>query len=266
MRGITRDTIVELKDRKFLWIFGAITVITAVIIFLVSRAQVSIAMQSGGGFGGEDDIASMAGDVLLKGFDYFITVLVFLVVMASAGLIPAALEKGRADFYIAKPIGRRSLLLSKVFGIWMIYGVAIAVCGLFVWAVGGLAFGDFDFGALWILGMGLVALLVWLSITVFVGVWSGSTAMAMMSAIIVWVLQTILGHRDWISLITESKLAIFINDWLYYIVPKPSAMADMAVTLAQGRTVHDWLPLWSSLLFAAVVIGLAVVVFKRKDY
>jgi len=265
MRGITRDTVVELTDRKFLWIFGAITVITAVVIFLVSRAQISIAMQSGGGFA-EEDMASMAGSVLLNAFDYFITVLVFLVVMASAGLIPAALEKGRADFYIAKPVSRRSLLLGKFLGIWLVYGAALSVCSLFVWAVGGLAFGDFDPGALWLLALGLVALFIWLSVTVFVGVWTGSTAMAMMSAIILWVVQTILGHRDWITILTDSKLAVTLNNWLYYIVPKPSAIADMAITLAQGRAIHDWLPLWSSVLFSAVVLGLTVAVFKRKDY
>lgn len=266
MRGITRDTVVELTDRKFLWIFGAITVITALVIFMVSRAEISISMQSGGEIAGGGEIASMAGSVLLKSFDYFVTVIVFLVVMASAGLLPHALERGRADFYIAKPISRRSLLLSKFFGLWSVYGAALTVCGLVVWAVGGLAFGDFSGGALWILALGLVNLFIWLSITVLVGVWTGSSAMALMSAIIVWVVQTILGHRDWISLITDSAFARTINDWLYYIVPKPSAIADIAVTLAKGRTVSDWLPLWSSLLVAGVLVGLAVVVFKRKDY
>jgi len=266
MRGITRDTVVELKDRKFLWIFGAITVITAIMIFLASRAQISLAMQSGGGFGSEDEITSLAGGALLTGFDYFVTVLVFLIVMATAGLIPASLEKGRADFYIAKPLARRSLLLGKFFGIWVVYGAVLSACGLFVWAVGSLSFGGFDPGALWVLVMGLVALFIWLSVTVFVGVWTGSTAMAMMSAIIVWVLQKILSYHDNFQLLSDSKWVRWVSDGLYYVFPKTSAIADLSLTLGQGRTVHDWLPLWSSVLFAIIIMGLAVVIFKRKDY
>jgi ABC-type transport system involved in multi-copper enzyme maturation permease subunit len=223
-------------------------------------------MQSGGGYGPDEDLTSMAGDLLINAFDFFVTVLIFLVVMATAGLVPTLLERGRAEFYIARPYGRRSLLLGKFFAIWVVYGAAMTICSLFVWLVGGVAFGSFSFSALWVLVMALVALFIWLSVTVFVGIWSGSTAMAVMSAVIVWVLQTILAQREWIKLLTDSKLALTLNDWFYYIVPKPSAIADIAVTLASGQAVDDWLPLWSSLLFAVVVLGLAVVVFKRKDY
>lgn len=266
MRGIIGDTLAELRDRKFLWVFGVITFITIVVVVLLSRAEVSFSMESSGGFGVDEGVASVVQQALINAFDFFVTMLLFLVVMATAGLVPGALERGRADFYLARPISRRSLLLNKFFGIWLVYGAAITICGLLLWAVGSLAFGGFDAGALWVLVMGLVALFIWLSVTVFVGVWTGSTALAMMSAVIVWVLQTILSHRDWIKVITDSKIAVTINDWLYYIVPKPSAIADMAIRLAQGRPVDDWLPLWSSLLFAVVLLGLAVVVFKRKDY
>ncbi len=265
MRGITRDTVVELVDRKMLWMFGILTALACLIVFGASKADMTFSMHGASGL--ENDMAqSFISSIAIRAADQLLTFLVFLAVVATAGIIPKFLEKGRADFYLSKPVSRQNILLGKLGAMWLVYGVVIILCGLITYMFAALAFDQFDVRILYVFGFSLASYFVWLSITGLAGVWTGSTAIAIMCAFVIWVLQGILQHHEMVTEFVSSEWVSRIVQGLYYVIPKTGQMADLGMDLAGGKTGPEMLPLWSSLLFASAMYALAVVVFKRKNY
>jgi hypothetical protein len=114
--------------------------------------------------------------------------------------------------------------------------------------------------------LGLVSLFIWLSITTTVGIVTGSTAMSIMSAFLVWVAQAIFVWHEHIKGVLESKPVGYVVDSLYYILPKTGEVSAITNACALGKPVESWMPLYSSLIFSVALVILAVVVFKRKNY
>jgi ABC-type transport system involved in multi-copper enzyme maturation permease subunit len=263
MRGITRDCVVEMFDRKTVYLFIAVTFIAVVLAFLSPKMEVEFYST------GNVDMGSM-GDFLTnpvtKALSTYLMFMVFLAVMASAGLVPSMLARGRADFYLSKPISRTSLLLNKLFSIWLVYGGTVVLCGLLIYAALALTHGFFDWKIFYIFILVLVNLFIWLSITTTAGIVTGSTAMSVMSAFLVWVAQVILHWHEQIKGFLESKPVGYIVDGLYYILPKTSEVSAIADACAFGKPIESWMPLYSSLIFSTTLVALGVVIFKRKNY
>jgi len=265
MRGITRDCLVEFVDHKSLWIFVAVVLFGVFVVIVTGNIEAHFQVQSSDMVDlGEIDKAF--GNPVLRGYNSFIGLVVFLTVMASAGLFPHMLERGRADFYFSKPLTRTFLLMNKFFGIWLVYGAAVVASGLVIYLAIGLVHGVFDLSLLYLLLTSLVSLFIWLSITCCFGILSGSNAVAIMAAFIIWAAQKVLAAREVIKTFLDSRAADLVLDSFYYVLPKTSAVSDLFVALVSGREVIDWMPLWSSLLSAAVMLYIAVRLLKRKDF
>ena len=93
------------------------------------------------------EMNEIMGDPILSGLNMFMYVSVFLVVMATAGLIPSMLIKGRAEYYLSKPISRVSLLLNKIAAIMIVYGALMTLCFVIVFVATGFTIGSFEWGA-----------------------------------------------------------------------------------------------------------------------
>lgn len=266
MRGITRDTFVELVDRKFLWLFGILTVLTCLIIAFTGRADIHIEVQSTGPLGGEAQMENMVSRIMIGVISSFASFLVFISVMATAGLIPRMLEKGRADFYLSKPITRTGLLFNKLLSMWLVYGGLIVVCVAVTSLTALASFGTPGSEVLYIMATSLILLFIWLSIVSFAGVWTASTVMSIVAAFVVYVLQLLLPLREGLYMMISARWLKVILDGLYYIVPKHSQIGGIADTIIKGEVVTTWMPLWSSLIFALVVYSATAVLIKRRDY
>lgn len=261
MRGILADTVVELFDRKVLYIFGAVTVIG--LLSIIGSASLDIHMMGEG-----IDLEEMnqaLGNPVLMGLNMFMHLLVFLAAMATAGLIPGMLIRGRADFYLSKPVSRASLLLGKVFSIWLVYGAVMVVCVLIEFLTAGLMLDAFSWGIAYIIVINLLAFFVWLSVTCFAGIATGSAGMAIMAAFLMWLAQRILTLHDALKQLVDSPVAIYVVDTVYYIFPKTSQICDLTDQVVSGAA-HSWMPLYSSLIFAAALLFVTVVIFNRKSY
>ena len=266
MRGITRDTVVELFDRKVIYIYAVVTVVALLILMLMRLAETKL--------GGEFNIATedmgqlsaLLGEPLVHMLAGFMSFLVFLTVMATAGLAPNMFLKGRADYYLSKPISRSAVFVNKLLSIWLVYGAVVVVCGILAVLVTYLVHGFFAWGMLYILILKLVVLFIWLSITVSIGLITGSTTISIMSAFIFYVVDWLLEYREFVADLSKSKVVEFITSTLYYILPKTGEISDMTTRLALDRRIESWMPLWSSLLFSVVLIYAAIFIFRRKDY
>ena len=263
MRGLLYDTWKEMVERKLIWIYVAVTVIAILLIVASRSMSIEINMNRPGE---EDPIASMAQQAAVGAMDSYFSFLVFLTIMGTAGLIPAMLVRGRAEYYLSKPISRASLFLNKLTGIWAVYGATIVVGGLLTYLVFYFAWSFADARLIYIFGLNIVALFVWLTVTAFAGILTGSFAVSIMMAFVLWIVQALLQYHETVGQVIDSKIVTGAVSGLYYILPKTSQMAEITNNLALGRPVESWLPLWSSLLFSVVLIGITVVVFRRKDY
>jgi ABC-type transport system involved in multi-copper enzyme maturation permease subunit len=265
MKAIFRDTLSELLSRKVLFLFGCVTLVMLLAVYLTGEIESDLSRSSGGNFQVEELIGPLA-PWIAEVFSKVMSVLIFLAVLASVGLIPKALEKGRAEFYLARPISRTGFLFSKLLSIWVIYGSVAIMCGLITYAVAAVIHRMFDMSILILFFIYLLNFLVWLSVVIFAGVISGSTVWAMTAVFVVWLAQWLLSFHEGIRQLVSSELVTNLVATLYYIVPKTGEMGDLAVRLAIGRSVESWMPLWSSLLFAFAILYLALVVFKRNNY
>ncbi|MEW6051379.1 MAG: ABC transporter permease subunit [Candidatus Zixiibacteriota bacterium] len=265
MRGINRDTVVEMFDRKIIWLFVGLTAFSLLVVFLTRGVEFNIRIDTAGDAEMNDMMATLANPVT-RAIGSYLSFLIFLAVLGSAGHLPHMLERGRIDFYLARPITRTRLLTARLAGIALAYGTMILLSGAVVYLALVAAHGSAGLNILYLFASSLTAFLIWLSVTALAAVISGSTAMAIMAAFLVWVAQTILSYHMMFKGFFNSEIAGYVIDGLYYIVPKPSAIENIGLTLAYGAEVKDWLPLWTTLPVAFVLLVASVSLFKRHDY
>ena len=263
MKGITRDCIVEMFDRKTIYIFLVVTGITILITLFTPRPNIEIQMS---GNAEMDTMVNWLHNPATKALSIFLSFMVFLTVLATAGLIPNMLGKGRADFFLSRPISRSALLINKITGIWVVYGSTLVLCGIVSYAVMLVVGGTFDGKVIYLFALNLISFLIWLSITSTAGIISGSGSLSIMTALMVWAAQAILVWHQQIKDLIDSRIFGYALDITYYIVPKTGEINNLTDSLALGKTVESWMPLYSSLIFSIVIVFFAVVVFKRKNY
>lgn len=258
MKGILFDSYIEMRSRRIGVIFGVITVLASMAAIAMNSVDLSLTID---GQSSENPFAAWGMTFL----DNYFTVLGALAVFAVAGLFPAMMQRGRAEFYLSKPISRHTLFTFRFSSIFVVYGTLILFSGLISYAVFTFFASVGGFSFLWVAGSHILIFLVWLTLVTLSGVLFNSGGVAMMIAFFTWIAQLWLRYYDGLKLF-ESDIPYYIGMGLYYIVPKTSQMAEIGVSLAAGNPVESWMPLWSTALFTLGAFWLALILFRRKDY
>jgi ABC-type transport system involved in multi-copper enzyme maturation permease subunit len=264
MKALLLDTISELTSRKIVILFAIITVVLLLGVWATWEIRADFSSQSD--VTGSGEVSNLLEPWVASAFSKIMSIFIFFAVLASAGLLPRALEKGRAEFLLSKPLSRTELFLGKLFSIWVAYGAMVFGSALIVYGVTAAVHGVFNLRILLLFAIYAVDFLVWVSVVGLAGVLSGSASWAIMAAFGLWIAQWLLSFHDIVEQLTRSKLVSYVLEALYYLFPKTDQLGSTAVALATGQTVESWLPLWSALLFAAAMLYLAVWVFRRRDY
>jgi len=261
MFAILYDTFSELLSRKALYIFIGITLIG----MLMTLGTHSLSNQLGGGQGDAGEMTEEMVVSILKGTSWIAGLLTYLAIFLAAGQFPKMLIRGRADFYLSNPMSRPMLMLCKAFAVWLVYGGMVVISVIINYIFSGLIIGGLDVRILYVVAMNLVNFAVWVSIMVLIGIWTGSTGFSIVTVFVVMTLQSLLAMHENFATIINSKVANSIVLVLYYIFPKNTEIGEMANDLISGYPI-DWLPLWSSLAFVALLFMISADIFKRKDY
>lgn len=265
MRGMMRDSVVEIFDRKIIWLFGIVTLIAVGII--IFSGEVAISTGPGQAFDVDvQELNEALGNPLMRVFTSFVSFMVILSVLATAGIIPSMLVPGRAEFYLSKPMSRSSLLMNKFLGTLVAYGLIVVVCGLIGYGALYFVHGVTSPNVVWVFVLNLISLFIWLSITSFAGITFGSTSMAIVAAALVWVAQLMLQGREMASALIESKFVQTALDVLYYVIPNTGELSDLTVAVATDSRISSWVPLWSSCAFAVVLLVVTLIIFNRRNY
>jgi ABC-type transport system involved in multi-copper enzyme maturation permease subunit len=189
-----------------------------------------------------------------------------LAIFASAGLVAAMFEPGRIELLLSKPVSRTHLLLGRyvgnllvvaanilylVVGSWLIFGLKTEV-----WGNGFLIsslFTIFMFGSM-------------LAVIVLVGVLWDSAAVAIMVSFAIAILTIIVAQKATLERLLTSEWSRDVVRVLYYVLPKTSDVSVIIRHVILNQPVDSWMPVWSTALFGAAMLGIGLWRFSRRTF
>ena len=107
---------------------------------------------------------------------------------------------------------------------------------------------------------------VLLAVVVLIGVIFESAALATMITVALMIISPILAQTSTMMRLLSSEWSRDLWSGLYYALPKVWDLGRITLDAIQDRTFHDYMPIWSSALFAAVVLMWALQIFSRRDF
>jgi ABC-type transport system involved in multi-copper enzyme maturation permease subunit len=269
--ALIKDTFREAFARKIFWgLFGLSTVMILFFLFLLNIDIVAGAMATVTLFG---RTVSRVGDVekWVRGTYAAIATFLYtwgmlLSVFASAGLTPSILEPGRIELLLSKPVSRVHILLGRYTGNVLVVSCNVVYLVLGVWLILGVKTGVWSGSFLYSIATTIFVFAVLLTVVVLIGVLFDSAALAIMMTIALMVMSPILAQ-------TATMLKLLSSEWsrdvwrtLYYTLPKVYDMGHLTLDLIQQNPVNAFMPIWTSALFGAIVLGTAVYAFQRRDF
>ncbi|HWQ03247.1 MAG TPA: hypothetical protein VNL38_02100 [Candidatus Nitrosotenuis sp.] len=190
----------------------------------------------------------------------------FLGVFAASSLVTSHMEKGWAEMIFSKALTRWQILLARYFGSIVLFAVTLfllaGVPALYFGARGGVPVGRY-FLTLAIIVFSFSCVLSLMSLTAL------GQPVAAVPVMIAFLLLTLAP-----SLVLREELFYkyynpawfrFTLDWLYRLLPKITELQRASLNYWRNGEIADWWPFWSSAIFLAACLALAMFALKRKD-
>jgi ABC-2 type transport system permease protein len=208
------------------------------------------------------------------GFSVFLYFLcTFLAIFATAHLVPRMQEKGTIDLYLARPVGRVKLLLSRyVAGLILAGSNVIYLMGsiwlIVVWKTG-VANPRF------LLGGSIIFLIiaVLLAFAFLVGVFTSSTAVSIMTTYGIFFFGLMLAAHERIAAAVSKEWQAWLIETLYWIFPKTAELGQAVVGFVGGDELPERVlsalspaPFLSTAAFGVACLVLASWLFTRKEF
>lgn len=191
---------------------------------------------------------------------------IFMALFATSSLIPTLLQPGFIDLFLSKPVSRLTILTGRFLGAISIVAFNIFYLILFTWIVMSLKTGLWNWGFLLAGCLILLVFIILYSLMTLLGLISRSGPFSLMITYLIIFFSPLLLQRDRIYALLSSKFYGYLLDGLYYFLPKPAELGDIIQKLVRGAEIASWQPLWTSLLFALFMFGLANWIFKIKNF
>jgi ABC-2 type transport system permease protein len=268
--ALIRDTFREAFARKIFW--GLFGLSTAMILFFLFLLRIDLvegglaAVSAFGQFKTTRDVDRVVRSVYGWIAAFLYTWGMFLAVFASAGLIPNVLEPGRIELLLSKPVSRTHILLGRYVGNVLVVSCNIIYLVLGVWIILGIKTGIWSPLFLVSIATTVFAFAVLLSVVTLIGVLFESAALATMVAAALMVMSLILAQTTFMLKLLSSEWSRQLWRTLYYVLPKIYDLGRITNNAIQSQTFDGFMPIWTSVAFAAVVLGLSLWVFARRDF
>jgi ABC-type transport system involved in multi-copper enzyme maturation permease subunit len=214
------------------------------------------------------------------------TVGVLLALLWTAAFLPTFLEPHAVTVLLAKPAPRWSLLLGKYLGVVLFVALHATLFVAGTWFGVGVSTGIWDV-AYWVaVPLLIVNFAVFYAFSAFLAVCTRSTIVAVFGTLLFWVLcwAVNLTHHHMVAFDVKgiTPVSAFLMDAAYWTLPKPLDMSglffdamraaefsapvpELEGVRAKGQFFPE-LSVFTSLLFAAGILGLAVYEFRTTDY
>jgi ABC-type transport system involved in multi-copper enzyme maturation permease subunit len=290
---LTRDVF---RQARASCLTAALLTVTAVATAVCLTADFTPSGSSSGSltvlFGNVPVISDVPRDTAVRYLQFLLagvvadTLGVLLALIWTAGFLPSFLDPRAVSVLLAKPASRGTLFVGKFLGVILFVGVQAL---LFVAATAlalGLRTGVWEGGYWLCVPLLLLHFAVFYSLSALLAVMTRSTAAAIVSALLFWLVCWAMNYgRHALAGLELSEASAELAraaDLGYWLLPKPADFglilydtldAEQFVTpwikfrLVQERGLfHPVLSVLSSLAFAAVLLGVAVYEFVHEDY
>jgi ABC-type transport system involved in multi-copper enzyme maturation permease subunit len=269
-RALIIDTFREAMARRIFWGLFGLTALILLFFLLVMRIDVvegAVAtMTLFGNTSRATDLTKIVNSSYAAVAAFLYSVGMFLAVFASAGLIPSVLEPGRIELILSKPITRAHLLLGRYVGNVLVVAVNIVVLVLGAWTIFGAKTGIWKVEFLITIPATLFIFSVLLAVVVLVGVLFESTAVSTMVPVVMMILSPILAQDETARKLLSSEWSRALWRGLYWTLPKVFDTGRMTLNIVLRDGSVSWWPIWTSGLFAIVVMACALWRFEQRDF
>jgi ABC-type transport system involved in multi-copper enzyme maturation permease subunit len=268
--ALIRDTFREALARKIFWgLFGISTAMILFFLFLMRIDVVEGATATFSLFGSNPksmEVNQLVKDTYAAIAAFLYSLGMFLAVFASSGLIPSLLDPGRIELLLSKPVGRIHLLMGRFAGNLLVVAANTTYLVGGVWLILGAKTGVWDPRFLAAILTTVFLFTVLLTIVIFTGVAFESAALSTMIAVAFMIISPILAQEKIVVKLLSSEWSRNLWKFLYYVFPKPFDIGRMTMNIVRDRPVESWMPVWSSAIFAALALALALYIFRRRDF
>jgi ABC-2 type transport system permease protein len=230
-------------------------------------------------FGKEVDMRdSVSIEKLVLGFEtgfsvflYFICT--FLAVFATAHLVPRMQEKGTVDLYLARPVSRVRLLLSRYVAGLILAGSNVIYLMGSIWAI--VAWKTGVMNPRFILAGAIIFLIiaVLLAFAFLIGVVTSSTAVSIMTSYGIFFFGLMLAAHDRIAAAVSKEWQAWVIETLYWVFPKSAELGQAVVAFVGGEQLPAKVlealspaPFLSTAAFGAVCLVMASWLFTKKEF
>jgi len=263
--AILMDSFLEIKSRKILYVLGFVLGISLLILVLVFLATPNLEVDGNEIFRPEMLDTDMGGEIYAMMFRKLLGFTLFLLAFGAAWVLPSYLSKGRIELILSKPISRISLLLMKFGAVYLNLIVFLTIMTVTLWLTFSIGLGIFKFGFFSGLLLAYAQFFVIYSVIFFLGLIGNSGALALIGYIVINYAQWIVSGRGIIFNFLEGTNWEYLYIGIYHALPKLEGISDNISLAIQGHPLNFY-PIWSSILFAFLILSVSVFIFRRRDY
>jgi ABC-type transport system involved in multi-copper enzyme maturation permease subunit len=208
------------------------------------------------------------------GFSGFLYVFcTFLAIFATAHLVPRMQEKGTIDLYLARPVSRVRLLLSRYVAGLILAGSNVIYLMGSIWAI--VAWKTGIANAKFLLAGSIIFLViaVLLAFAFLVGVFTSSTAVSIMATYGVFFFGLMLAAHDKFAAAVSKQWQANTIETLYWVFPKTAELLTAVVAFVGGDQLPERIlrtlspaPFLTTAAFGVGCLILASWLFTRKEF
>ncbi len=230
-------------------------------------------------FGKEVDMRdSVSIEKLVLGFEtgfsvflYFICT--FLAIFATAHLVPRMQEKGTVDLYLARPVSRVRLLLSRYVAGLILAGSNVVYLMGSIWLIVAWKTGVMNPRFIAAGSIIFLVIAVLLAFAFLIGVVTSSTAVSIMTTYGIFFFGLMLAAHDRIAAAVSKEWQAWLIEGMYWVFPKSAELGQAVVAFVGGEQLPAQVlealspaPFLSTAAFGVVCLVLASWLFTKKEF
>jgi len=260
--AVLRDTLLDITSGKIIFLYGALTLITFMILSLAPQFQIQGQDVISQGMIPQKMMSTAAGYFYKSYIEFFVLLMLF----GTAWQIPGYLRKGRVELALSKPIPRPALALMKYISVYVVMCGILLAGTIPIWIILSLRLDSFSMGFFGGLLFGMLDFLILYGLFFSIGLLTRSGAVSIIVYFGFKVVAGLLGQREVIYPYIGDTVWRTVLDVFYHILPKYSQFSDNYLTILVSWEISNFYAIWTTILFTAALFIIALYVFRRRDF